>query len=652
MTMFVVNPNHFTKLDEIDSDKAFYNVRVKILRLWEVSDFNRANNPFSIEMVLMDSEGGRIHATIKKTLIYKFKDNLVEGNVYGFDNLGVSANGGAYRSTHHRYKLNFQFSSMVQKLSNVDIKGSEFNFVHISEVVGGSYDTDYLVDVIGILTGVGTEREVTNQNGSTTKLNVIALEAQGHKLQRTLFGPYVDAKPFQDKIHIQNYMNCSKLYFNPNCPESALLRQILPESVENLSPITLTQIQMEPVVSPMDEFLFNTPRITLQGLKDSTTESVHVVCATVKKILNPNCFWYTACVCNKSVIPDSNMFFCEKCNKHVMKVFPRYCMKVRVMDHTYSASFVIFDRDAASLFNISCAEMLNEAQRNGTVGVVPPQISKLIDMNFLFKWDNEEASISKLNNEVGSLSTLLEKGKHLLGCSTNNILSQDSLSLTGSSGKGKGKETANFSSPVPITQDLMKKFTSTVINLEDDSLSAFDLIKTQESQTYVLSCKDLQSLSGSSLESEGKDVVVHGTPVIYLLQTNPTVVVNSASEGTKIEKTVVADDEVVSSGENDNIVEKELCELSGGKVDAKVLEATPVGLHQPLEASEDLAVVNLEDDSSQKDKVFNTPKACSSNGSKGVKGRKFVKRVSPDKVAEEDNAPIKLLKRVIKQEKM
>jgi hypothetical protein len=33
---------------------------------------------------------------------------------------------------------------------------------------------------MGVLTGVGQEREVTNQNGSTTKLNVIALEAEGY----------------------------------------------------------------------------------------------------------------------------------------------------------------------------------------------------------------------------------------------------------------------------------------------------------------------------------------------------------------------------------------------------------------------------------------------------------------------------------------
>jgi hypothetical protein len=34
-------------------------------------------------------------------------------------------------------------------------------------------------DVIGFLTGVGQEREITNQNGTSTKLNVIELEADG-----------------------------------------------------------------------------------------------------------------------------------------------------------------------------------------------------------------------------------------------------------------------------------------------------------------------------------------------------------------------------------------------------------------------------------------------------------------------------------------
>ncbi|CAJ2678699.1 unnamed protein product [Trifolium pratense] len=192
MAFMIGNGEHFSEIEKIDSERTSWNLKAKILRLWEVSDFSRPNSPFSLEMVLMDSEGGRIHATVKKTLIYKFKDDLSEGKVYSFENLGVSTNGGAYRTTQHRYKLNFQFGSVVQRITNHDVKGSPFHLVPISDVVSGSYDTDYLVDVIGVLTGVGTEREVTSQHGSTTKLNVIALEAQGHKIQCTLFGPYVD----------------------------------------------------------------------------------------------------------------------------------------------------------------------------------------------------------------------------------------------------------------------------------------------------------------------------------------------------------------------------------------------------------------------------------------------------------------------------
>ncbi|XP_045833252.1 uncharacterized protein LOC123924414 [Trifolium pratense] len=302
-------------------------------------------------------------------------------------------------------------------------------------------------------------------------------------------------------------MNCTRLFFNPSCPESIVLRESLPDTLESPSPMTLTQISVEPPVRPIDEFIFNTPRMTLQGLKDATTETLGVVCATVKRILNPDCFWYTACVCNKFVIPDFNMFFCDKCNKHVLKVFPRYCMKVRVMDHTDSASLVIFDREASSLFNMSCADMLETNQRNVGPKVVPPEIVGLVEKTWLFKvetkparnprfeqtfkvrkictdssiiqifrdrWDREEDSISKLNNEVGSLSTLLGKGKDILICGSTNVLSEDLLSLTGSSSKSCGKVVDCDSTPGDFTQDLMNKFTDTVVNLASDSDGSFE----------------------------------------------------------------------------------------------------------------------------------------------------------------------------------
>jgi replication factor A1 len=144
MSLKVANGSDFSNISEINSDESAWNVKAKIIRLWQVSDFNRSSVPFSIEMVLLDSVCGRIHATVKKTLIYKFKDEIVEGKIYAFQNLGVSNNGGAYRTTRHPYKMNFQFNSSVQRLSNFDIQKSPYDFVPISEIVGGSYDHDYL----------------------------------------------------------------------------------------------------------------------------------------------------------------------------------------------------------------------------------------------------------------------------------------------------------------------------------------------------------------------------------------------------------------------------------------------------------------------------------------------------------------------------
>jgi hypothetical protein len=47
----------------------------------------------------------------------------------------------------------------------------------------------------------------------------------------------------------------------------------LAERDETPSPVTLTQLLSEPKVDPKEEFLYNTPRSTMQGLKDASTVS-------------------------------------------------------------------------------------------------------------------------------------------------------------------------------------------------------------------------------------------------------------------------------------------------------------------------------------------------------------------------------------------
>jgi len=103
-----------------------------------------------------------------------------------------------------------------------------------------------------------------------------------------------------------------------------------------------------------DEFIKLNPRSSIKGLKDFKEvsfffvllqlnflssidlimfidgvalfmfqESTFVVKATIKHVLDHDDWWYTTYICNKVFYPDSKIFFCEKCNKHVIKVTPR-----------------------------------------------------------------------------------------------------------------------------------------------------------------------------------------------------------------------------------------------------------------------------------------------------------------------------------------
>ncbi|KAK2435994.1 replication protein A 70 kDa DNA-binding subunit E [Trifolium repens] len=500
----------FDKISEINDSKSSWSVKAKVIRLWVVKDFNRNDLPFSVEM------GDRIHCSVRKTLLYKFAEHIKEGRVYSFENLDSATNGGTYKTTKHGYKLTFQFGSKVNPLGPNKLNNlSPFKFVPIGEVNNGSYDSDYLVDVIGMLTGVGEERQY-EARGQSTKLNVIELEADGEKIQCTLFGSYVDelnnflssgetqntaviimfgkVKLFQEKLHIQNCLNCTKVFYNPVNDDVTSLRSRMVQNLDTPSPLILTQIIAQPRVDPLQEFLYSTPRNTIQGLLNCEEDAIFVVLGTIKHIVNNDNWFYTACACNKSVYPDSGMYFCEKCNKHVKNVSPRFSIKVRVMDDTDSATFVLFDRDAAMLFNKSCAEVLRSRDTRVAPTVLPAEIKALVNSTYLFKveckapvshrfepsfrvrkictdmilinqfkskWEHEESTFAKNANEMNSLSALHDTQ---IGSSANYLDTNNVEPLTASS--TKEKEIKLDCAKLGISQDLMPSFSEAVIDVD------------------------------------------------------------------------------------------------------------------------------------------------------------------------------------------
>ncbi|XP_073222373.1 uncharacterized protein [Cicer arietinum] len=236
---------------------------------------------------------------------------------------------------------------MVRELETSLVTASAYLLISFPEI--RNVDMDYLI------VGVGQDR-VYERNDVTTKFKVIELESDGIRIECALFGSYVDeldaylqsgynqnvvvlaqflkVKMFNGKSQLQNAMNCTKLLFNLEIPES---------------------------------------------------DMVCVVFGTVKHILGEGDWWYGACVCNKGVVIESKRFFCSKCKKYVWTIVPRYHIKVRVVDDTDSATFAIFDHNGISLTNKSCLNLLHEMDQDPQSDAVPKEIGDLVEKQLLFK---------------------------------------------------------------------------------------------------------------------------------------------------------------------------------------------------------------------------------------------------------------------------
>ncbi|KAK8467756.1 hypothetical protein PHAVU_007G143500, partial [Phaseolus vulgaris] len=327
-----------------------------------------------MEMVIQDKYGDRIHVSVRRTLIYKFQNDIFEDKFYSFNFFSVSTN--------------FQFGTKVTCVGNDLVSCAIPHYTPISVLKAPGFDTDYLVEM--------------NRSGSTTKLNAISIEADGYRIECTLFGNYVDelnaflsfgevenivisvhfakVKIFQDKVFLQNSLDCTKIIYNIQSKDATELKKKVNSPTEGLS--QLCDYGKQNVEDEFTSFIHGN---TIQGLKDCKEESTFVILATIKHIVADDDRWYTTCLCGKAFYPDSKMFFCEKCNKHVIKVQQRYELKLRVIDETNSTTFVLFDRDATTLINKSCAELFESHDKNGDFGVLPKDFDLSIDKAVLFK---------------------------------------------------------------------------------------------------------------------------------------------------------------------------------------------------------------------------------------------------------------------------
>ncbi|KAL0744704.1 hypothetical protein Bca101_101239 [Brassica carinata] len=412
----------FNSIAELKPFKFMWKIKVKIIRLWKQYS---AGGGLTIEMVLVDNMGDKIHATVKQELASQFEQRLTQGASKILINFSLNHSCGSYRTTHHAYKIGFLSTTRVKVCEDLPKELSGLQPVKFGDLLDGSLNTDFLVDIIGQVVEVSPVEVVAVNGKETQKISLELRNTEDERLPIVLWGNFANdvneaiqqrsggesiicvlrfgkIKIWKDDRSVSNAYNVSDVSLNPNMAEVAEFVSMLPK--DDL-PLAIMQSKSQSIASGLSEkedLFVNTQRKTIAELLESSQVERCIVMCTISAIECDMGWYYLSCkVCSKKVIPVLNensddeeddipfahTYYCVKCKVTNPKLVPRYKLHLIVLDNTGNSKLMLFDNLAVQLINLPCLDLAGSKceEQIQEVGDLPLPISNLVGKTYLFK---------------------------------------------------------------------------------------------------------------------------------------------------------------------------------------------------------------------------------------------------------------------------
>ncbi|ESQ50183.1 hypothetical protein EUTSA_v10002180mg, partial [Eutrema salsugineum] len=341
----------------------------------------------SLEIILADEMGTKIHATVKKNLLHRFERMMVGGE------WALNQASGKYRTTRHEFKMSFISSTVVSKSSNRS-DSLVFYFSEFVTILDDVTNTSFLVDVIGQVESVCELQTISVIRTPANSSSLYEMLSDDERLPCTLWG----------KVDKEVYSACRSAgersvilvicFGKINVFKGNL--SILPE---NSGRITFLSSKHQQRVSYGDEINFDQfPIVTISELQDYLEVGKCKIMCTIYAVDTDWLWFYLVCTrCGKKVykIPkkedkkmtkkNKTLYSCEICDAKVSFVSARYKLHLCIMDDISMIKCFLFDRNVQDILNQKADEILkgnfDEIQ---DPDVVPDTLQNLIGKTFQF----------------------------------------------------------------------------------------------------------------------------------------------------------------------------------------------------------------------------------------------------------------------------
>ncbi|XP_057446226.1 uncharacterized protein LOC130738282 [Lotus japonicus] len=349
----------------------------------------------------------KIHASVRKTLIYRFQSLLSEGRVYQISFFGVGEKGRDFRPTSHPFKINFDIHTSVRLVPNKAINLSPYNFVPISDIMFKDLDTSFLIDVIGILTGASAEQEFEKDGGKHKRIT-IALDQDGARVECAFFGKYVDeVVGYLGFVDATNVVVVHLIYLKLSFP-------LMASRIDDLTKIDASK-ETWTIFAKFNRLWLSSslygsklPSSMDMILMDDKGCKIH---ATVRKALIYRfkslltegrvyqISFFGVGESGRDFRPTSHPFKINFDIHTSVRLVPNktinltpYKLCVSVTDDTGSAQFMIFDREVFAIIQKSFKDVEANFVKGGDKLSIPQEICNIMHKQFLFKVEAKEDS--------------------------------------------------------------------------------------------------------------------------------------------------------------------------------------------------------------------------------------------------------------------
>ncbi|XP_057760444.1 uncharacterized protein LOC130980820 [Arachis stenosperma] len=237
-------------------------------------------------------------------------------------------------------------------------------------------DHNFLIDFVGIITGVRKERDVASY-GKLIKAVVLEIFSDGKKVQCNVFGNACDLleydklqkyprsslivlesfkiKAIEGGVILHNVINVSRLFINPD----------ISESVEFLSRFSVASYRFSRLVTndlgylvcKVDGDYFNPKEISnIQDLHADKGDTYCFIIGTIKEVMDELDWWYYSCVCGHAIVEHEDLYLCDVCGSCIEHAMVKYGIRVKIHHAGCVVLFVLLDNAATKLFGKTYSE--------------------------------------------------------------------------------------------------------------------------------------------------------------------------------------------------------------------------------------------------------------------------------------------------------